>query len=164
MSKGILATVLLTGALLFYSDLPPAGAATTPVMSDQEVQLLKQDLRAKKLLIIAQNVPLTDEESKKFWPLYDQYTAETIKLNDRRFALIKEYADNYLSLSDAEAKTLMKNWLDADGAAVQLRLKYIPIFEKAIPAKKIARFMQIDRRLGLALDLQISSQLPLVLQ
>jgi len=164
MSRVFIAAVLFAGALLYSNDVLPAQAATIPVLSDQDVQLLKQDLRSKKLVIIAQNIQLTDVEAKKFWPIYDQYTAETIKLNDRRFALIKDYADRYLSLSDAEAMSLMQKWLATDEAAVQLRLKYIPIFEKVVPATKIARFMQIDRRFGLALDLQISSQLPLVMQ
>ena len=46
--------------------------------------------------------------------------------------------------------------------AVQLRLKYLPIFQKVLPGKKVARFFQVDRRIGSVIDLQIASEIPLV--
>jgi hypothetical protein len=46
----------------------------------------------------------------------------------------------------------------------QTRQKYIPLVEKVIPGKKAALFFQIDRRLYAVIDLQISSQIPLILQ
>jgi hypothetical protein len=39
-------------------------------------------------------VPLTADEATKFWPIYDQYRAEAVKLNDERWAEIKDYAAN----------------------------------------------------------------------
>jgi hypothetical protein len=44
----------------------------------------------------------------------------------------------------------------------QLRLKFIPEFEKVISRKKTAMFFQIDRRLGMMIELQLASQVPLV--
>jgi hypothetical protein len=44
----------------------------------------------------------------------------------------------------------------------QLRLKWMPEFEKVISPKKTAMFFQIDRRLGLVVELQVSSQIPLI--
>jgi hypothetical protein len=45
---------------------------------------------------------------------------------------------------------------------VQLRLKYFPTFQKVLPGKKAARFFQIDRRIGVLMDLQLASEIPLV--
>jgi hypothetical protein len=105
---------------------------------------------------------LNEAEALKFWPLYDEYTAETDKIIETRVALIKEYSENYDTLTDPQAQSLIKRWLQADDAEVQLRLKYIPIFSKVLPAKKTARFIQIDRRLGMMIDVQVMSVIPLV--
>src|SRR5436190_22479528 len=64
-------------------------------ISDIEINLMRKDLRDQKKQIVAANLPLTGDEAAKFWPLYDAYTRETIKVNDQRYALVKEYAANY---------------------------------------------------------------------
>ena len=57
----------------------------------------------------------------------------------------------------------MKKWNDADeGQPLKLREKYLPIFLKVLPGKKVARFFQVDRRIGSVIDLQIAGEIPLV--
>ena len=51
--------------------------------------------------------PLTATEATKFWPIYDQYAAEVSTLGDARVALIKEYAQSYNTMTDAQANDLM---------------------------------------------------------
>ena len=125
---------------------------------------MRQDIRSERKKIVAENLPLTETEATKFWPLYDRYIGETIKVNDSRYALIKEYAQNYQAMTDAQANSFIKRWLSLDGDNTQLRLKYIPEFEKVISPKKTAMFFQIDRRLYALIDLQVASEVPLVLQ
>jgi hypothetical protein len=161
MKKSIVA-VLMVGALLLNAGALFAEGPTKESADDLEIKLLRKDLRSQKKQIVAANIQLTETEALKFWPVYDDYTVETIKINDTRVALIKEYAQNYDNLTDAQAQSFIKKWLEADDAAVQLRLKYMPIFSKFLPAKKTARFIQIDRRLGLLMDVQLSSGIPLV--
>jgi hypothetical protein len=130
--------------------------------ADDAVQLLRQDIRSERKQLVAANLPLTDTEATKFWPVYDRYTAEMTKLGDSRYALVKEYAQNYSALTDAQAGTLIKRFLASDEAVAQLRTKWIGEFEKVISSKKTAMYFQIDRRLGMLIDLQIASEIPLV--
>jgi hypothetical protein len=130
--------------------------------TDDAVQLLRQDIRSERKQLVAANLPLTDTEATKFWPVYDRYTAEVTKLGDSRYALVKEYAQNYKTLTDAQADTLIKRFLASDEAVAQLRTKWIVEFEKVISSKKTAMYFQIDRRLGMLIDLQIASEIPLV--
>ena len=162
MKKSPIGALTLVGAILttggaLYSQQPPRATA-----SDQDIQLLRQDIRSQKKQMVAANMPLTDAEAEKFWPVYDQYTAETIKANDARYALIKEYATSYVGMTDDQARSLTKKAIEVDESFVQLRLKYMPIFEKVMPAKKVALFFQIDRRLGLLIDLQLAASIPVV--
>jgi hypothetical protein len=130
--------------------------------TDQEIQLMRQDIRAQRRQIVAANLPLSTEESAKFWPVYDQYIGETIKINDGRYALVKDYAANYSTMTDAKAADFIRKWIESDKSMIDLRLKYVPIVEKVLSMKKSAMFFQIDRRAQLMIDLQLASQIPLI--
>jgi Spy/CpxP family protein refolding chaperone len=131
-------------------------------ISDQDIALMRQDIRSKKKQLIAQNLKLTDAEATKFWPIYDQYTAELVKINDKKYAVIQEYADRYGTLTDEHATKLARQWMEVDVAAAQLRAKYLPIVSQAIGGRKGATFAQLDRRVSLMVELQLASQIPLV--
>lgn len=170
--KMIIAALVFTGACVAFGPKASAQAASTSQsvagskspqsVSDQDIALLRQDIRSQKKQLIAANLTLTDAEATKFWPLYDQYTAELTKINDTKYALIKEYATNWGSVTDEQAASLVKRSLATDEAVAQLRLKYLPIFSQVLPGKKVATFFQLDRRLSTLIDLQLASQIPLV--
>ena len=160
--KKVVVVAMLAVSLLLNVGVLFAEGPTKEAAVEQEIKLLRQDLRADKKMLVAANMQLTEAEAVKFWPVYDAYTLETIKLNDTLQGLIKEYAQNYESLTDEKAKSLTKRTLDLDDGATKLRIKYVPLFNKVISAKKTARFMQIDRRLGLLVNIQLAAALPLV--
>ncbi len=169
LKKSITAILVLAAA--FWMQTASASAqqnqqapAATQSGTDQDIQLLRQDLRSGKKQIIAANMPLTDVEATKFWPVYDQYTSALTKIGDDRTALIKEYAQSYDTMTDAQAKSLIKRWAASDEQALQLRMQYIPKFEQVLPGKKAALFFQLDRRIGLLIDLQLAAMIPLVNQ
>lgn len=139
-----------------------ASKQENPKITDQDIQLLRQDLRAQKKQIVAANLNLTDDQATKFWPVYDQYIAEQIKIHDQKYAVIKEFATSWGTISDAQAEDLTKRALAVDDQVAQLRIKYMPNFLKVLPGKQVATFFQIDRRLQMMVDLQLMSQLPLV--
>ena len=139
---------------------PKDGAAH--VISDQDMNMLRKDLRSKRKQLIAANLKLTDTEAAKFWPVYDQYVTELIAINDKKFAVIQDYADNWGKLTDQQSLSFIRQWTDSDIAAAQLRQKYVPIVSKVLDGKKTATFMQLDRRLAMMIELQVASQMPLV--
>ncbi|MGC1452395.1 MAG: hypothetical protein WA830_20380 [Candidatus Sulfotelmatobacter sp.] len=138
-----------------------AASRDAQTVSEQDIQLLRQDVRSKKKQLIAANLTLTDTEATKFWPLYDQYSAEMTKIGDQRYALIKEYAQNFGSLTDDQALSLLNRSLLLDAAVEQLRMKYVPIINKVLTGKKTTTFFQMDRRISGLIDLQLASQIPL---
>ena len=162
-----LATFMLAVATLLRAQQPATAAAngtnlTAEQVNDANIQLMRQDIRSERKKIVAVNVPLRDTEATRFWPLYDRYIAETIKVNDVRYALIKEYAQNYKSMTDEQADKFIRRWVALDQDNTQLRLKFIPEFENVISHKKTALFFQIDRRVALMIELQLASQVPVV--
>ena len=129
---------------------------------DKQVDLLRKDLRDAKKQLVAANLPLSGDEAAKFWPGYDSYTQDTMKLNDQRYALIKDYAAAYDNITDANAGKFIRQSIGIDQSASQLRLKWMPKFEQTLGAKKAAMFFQIDRRIALMMDLQLAAEIPLV--
>jgi len=59
-----------------------ATSQSDQVVSDQDIQLLRRDIRSEKKQIIAANLSLTATEATKFWPVYDQYQAEYKRIGD----------------------------------------------------------------------------------
>src|SRR5258705_11301883 len=131
---------------------------------EKDLALLRRDIRAEKKKIIAANISLTETEATKFWPVYDQYVAEMTRHNDEFYSVIKDYAANQKTLTDAQASSMINRWAEIQIGQAQTRQKYIPLFEKVIPGRKVALFFQIDRRLYALLDMQVASQIPLIVQ
>jgi hypothetical protein len=132
------------------------------VISNQDMDLLRKDIRSRKKQLIAANLKLTEEEATKFWPIYDQYTADLMKINDKKFGLIQDYADHWGTMTDEQASSYLRGWLEVDTSITQLRQKYVPIISQALNGRKSATFFQLDRRISMMIDLQLASQIPLV--
>jgi Spy/CpxP family protein refolding chaperone len=162
----VVVTLLLAATLSIFaqtSQTPDQGTGTqSNSVSNQDIEMLRKDLRAQRKEITAQNVNLTADEATKFWPIFDQYRKEAIKPNDERWALIKDYAANYNTMTDAQAQDYIKRSTDVEQQLIALRMKYVPVFEKVISPKKTALWYQIDRRIDLLINLQLSAQIPMV--
>jgi hypothetical protein len=162
LSMSMAAMVILTGISIGQSSAQTPSNNSAQSTTDQDIGLLRKDIRSQKKQIIAANLQLTDTEAVKFWPLYDQYTAELVKINDAKYAAIKEYATNYSTLTDDQAVTLTRQIIGVEQSVAQVRLKYVPIFDKVISGKKTGLFFQLDRRLVMLIDLQLASQIPMI--
>lgn len=170
MKKPLLAMLAFSGALLLghtsaaaqNSGAQASVAQDSQGVSDQDIAMLRKDIRSQKKQLVATNITLTDTEAQKFWPVYDQYTAELVQINNDKYALIKEYAQNYGSMTDAQADNWAQRSLKLDADVAALRLKYWPNFRKLLPAKKAALYEQVERRAQMLIDIQLASQIPLL--
>lgn len=132
------------------------------VISNQDLELMRQDIRSHKKQLVAQNLKLSDAEATKFWPVYDKYVAELVKINDKKFGLIQRYADQYATITDAQALTFAKEWTDYDTQINALRQRYVPTFAQVLSGRNTAAFIQLDRRMTMMIELQIASKVPMV--
>ena len=133
----------------------------TPTVTDNDIALLRKDLRAMKMQVIGENMSLSEEEGQKFWPVYNHYVKDLSEVNNQKYALLKQYAEMWATMSDEDALIYVRHWLEADGEAQALRLKYVPVVSQVLPGRKAATFFQLDRRLNMIIDLQLFSQVPL---
>jgi hypothetical protein len=131
-------------------------------VTDEDIRMMRKDIRSQRKQIIAANMKLTDSEAEKFWPVYEQYISDLVNINGTKYALIKQYVETRGALTDAEADTAVNQWVGVDQSVAELRKRYIPIFRKVLSPKNTALFYQLDRRVQLMIDLQLASSLPMI--
>src|SRR5450755_954911 len=124
----------------------------SPTVTDEDIALLRQDIRAMKMQVIGQNMSLSDPEAHKFWPIYKHYADDLHELNNSKYALLKQYAETWSTMTDQDALIYVRHWMEVDADAQALRLKYVPAVTQALPGKKAATFFQLDRRLSMIVD------------
>jgi len=129
---------------------------------DAYIELLRSDVKTKKVAIVTEVMQFTSEEANAFWPVYREYDLELSKIGDARIALIKDYARNYETMTDEKAKELVEGTLKLEGKRTKLKTKYFKKFDKVLPSKTVAKFFQLENQINLLIDLQIASELPLI--
>jgi hypothetical protein len=131
---------------------------------DSYIESLRADTRADKVAIITQAMQLNDQDSKIFWPVYRKYEADLMKVNDQRVALIKSYADKFTTMTDADAKAMIEQSLDFESRRTDVKKKCAKELQKAgLSSLTVAKFIQLEHRLDLIIDVQIASELPSLL-
>lgn len=143
-------------------------AAVVPAARAQDtstaaaIELLRSDVRGAKAEIVGQALTLSDADAKIFWPLYRQYEVEASKLGDERVALIREFASNYETMTDAQAVNLSQRSMDLEARRLKLRRDQFAIFQKKLPGRTVARFFQLDAYLSKVIDVKVAREFPLV--
>src|SRR5262245_44888655 len=89
---------------------------------DQDIQLLKSNIRSQKKQIVAANMDLTDGEAEKFWPVYDRYALELAKTYDTKIALFQEYLESYDSMSGDQSESYLRRRAAVEEDIMQVRL------------------------------------------
>ena len=158
--------VLKTGVVFLALAFQLALAQTVEVkakpLTDADIQLLRSDIQADKNEIITRVMQFTDPESTAFWPIYRDYAREQQKVGDERVQLIKDYAERYDTMDDASARNMVQRLFNVEAKLGNLRQEYWPKFDKAIGAKRAAKFFQVDSRLSLLVNLQLVSEIPMI--
>ncbi|MCB0794198.1 MAG: hypothetical protein KDB88_05630 [Flavobacteriales bacterium] len=126
------------------------------------VELVRSDIRADMQAIVAANMEMSEEESKAFWPMYDEYALANKKLWDSRLGIISDYAGSYESMTDEVAQDLLARAWASDKELHALLENTSKKMMKVLPASRVARFNMIVNRLQNLISLQLASELPLM--
>jgi hypothetical protein len=154
---------MLAVALLAFIALPLAAQQATPADQPADnMNIVREALRAEKKVLVADNMELTQSEADAFWPVYDQYQTEQKVIGDRMVKLVENYAKTYNVMTDDTAGKLLKELMAIQTDRVKLQEKYLPKFQKVLPMTKVARFYQIENKVEAVVDYDVASQIPLV--
>ena len=123
-------------------------------------ELLRADVKAKRVAIITEVMQFNDSEAATFWPLFRDYDHDLSKLGDTRVQLITDYIKNYDDITNEKADDLMSAALALETQRAELKKKHFDIMKKALSARTAARFFQVENQMQQVVDLQISANLP----
>ncbi|MGV8075206.1 MAG: hypothetical protein AB2L11_11695 [Syntrophobacteraceae bacterium] len=155
--KTLMVAVLMAGLIAF--GVMPALAQDKP---SDNMQVLREKVRADKKLLVAENMELTESEGKTFWPVYEKYQNELFLLRSRTAKLIKDFGEAYKDMSNETAKKLLDESMTIESLGLKLRQAYLPKFRQALPEKKVARYYQIENKIQAALYYDLAVGIPLV--
>jgi len=152
------AVLLLLAAMVA---MPAFSAGHTAGSSDMEIA--REKIKADKKFVVAKNMDLTEEEGKKFWPVYDAYQEDLQKINQRILKLINEYADAYNKgqVTDATARKLTDEAIDIEHDEASLKKSYVSKLSKVLPGVKVARYIQIESKVRAIVRYELAAAIPL---
>jgi hypothetical protein len=154
-------TIGMAMAIMMFGFAPLNAAQDKPA---DNMQILREKIKADKKLVVATNMELTESEAKGFWPIYEQYQKDLQKINQRIAKVLDSYADDNRkkSLTDEKAKTLINEATAIDQAEANLKITYAPKLSKVLPVRKVARYLQIENKIRAVVKYDIASGVPLV--
>jgi hypothetical protein len=149
-----------------------AGALTVTVVFAQgsyqqhkdQIELTRWSIQSERKTAVENNLQLSEQESKLFWPLYDEYRAAMGKIGERTIKLITDYADAYTqnSLTNEQALQMVNDYLSIETNRLKVKKRYLRRFQNVLPPKKLARFFQIDNKMDVSVNAAIAKEVPLV--
>ena len=149
---------LLGSVLLAALAVVPALSQDTPA---DNMQLVRDKIKADKKLLVADNMKLTETEAKSFWPVYDSYQKDLGALTTRTIKLIQDYAGSYATMTNEIAKKLVDESLAIESDRNKLRQTYLPKFRQTLSEIKVARYYQIENKIQAAVNYDLAAGIPL---
>ena len=155
-TKAVVLAIMLMGlpAMILAAQDKPA----------DNMQILRQKIKADKKLLVASDMELTESEAKNFWPIYDEYQKELRKINQRIVKVLDSYAADARnkSLTDDKARKLIDEANAIEQAEVNLKTTFAPKLAKALPMVKVVRYLQIENKIRAVIKYDIAQGVPLV--
>ena len=154
-------TIGVAMAIMLLGVVPLGLAQDKPA---DNMQILRDKLKADKKLVVATNMELTESEAKNFWSIYEEYQKDLRKINQRIVALLESYAADFRnkSLTDDKAKKLIDEAVAIEQAEANLKSTYAPKLSKALPVRKVARYLQIENKIRAVIKYDLAQGVPLV--
>ena len=143
-------------------------AIPVPALSQDKpadnMQILRDKVKADKKLLIATNMELTESEAEGFWPVYEGYQKKLTAINQRIVKLIESYAADYQANTptDEKAKKLTDELVAIGKAEAELQAASVPKLSKVLPPKKVARYLQIENKIRAVVKYELAKAVPLV--
>jgi Spy/CpxP family protein refolding chaperone len=162
MKRKNLAILILTlAAVMTILVVSPAVSQDKPA---DNMQILRDKVRADKKLLVAANMELTESEAKGFWPVYEKYQKDLSAINQRIINLIESYAEAYRAgnITDEKARNLTSELVAIEQSEGGLQASYVPKLSKVLPPKKVARYLQIENKIRAAVKYGLAAEIPLV--
>jgi hypothetical protein len=158
LAQRTISTVIM---LIMLGFAAPGMAQDKPA---DNMEILRDKIKADKKLLVGNNMELTESEAKAFWPIYEEYQKDLQKINRRIVNLLDSHAADARgkTLTDDKAKKLIDEALAIEQSEANLKTTYAPKLGKVLPVKKVARYLQIENKIRAVVKYDLAQGVPLV--
>lgn len=132
--------------------------------TNDQIEVLRDMAATERRALVAENMMLTEAESKIFWPLYDDYRAEARKLGTKDIEMIQKFAENYEKMTDETASEIMNDYFTLKTEQTKLQATYRTKMVKVLPAKLVLRYMQIENKINAIIGYSLAAEIPLTIK
>lgn len=130
--------------------------------ADDYIEITRSLLKTEKKAAIAETMLLSSAESEVFWPLYNEFNEKLYTIQSKRVKIIKDFAENFETLSDEKADELMTSYMGVKQEIMKLNKQYYKKFKKILPAGKAAKYFQAENKIAAIVDFQLASEIPFI--
>jgi len=143
MKKNILSAL----ALLF--------SVTIMAQSAGDIALAKSGMTIERKAVFSQNMGLSDDEAKLFWPIYEEYEAKKSATFEKSLTNMMDIADNFETMTDEKAAEIISNVMKNQQTDLKLLNQYQKKIKKVLGPKKAFRFVQIEEQINAIRQVQV---------
>jgi hypothetical protein len=145
--------------ILFFAALFMASFAYS--QSDkEEVDLVQAAFGMEKKEVVADFVQPSEAQKAAFWKLYDQYETQRKDLGKQRIALLKQYAEHYLDMTNEQADAWTRKVIDLQKKTDNLISSYYDKVKLVSNAVVATQFYQIENYILAAIRFKILQEVP----
>ena len=152
----------LTAAMTFLSASLLATALPATAHADEELLAMIESLRAERRLIVEDTMAFSTAEGDAFWPVYDDYRSRLEAIVDRRVALTLDFIEDPDSFTDEKSRDVLDELIELEAARIEVAQSFVDRFGSVIPQRKVFRFYQLENKLDLLIQSELSKAIPLV--
>lgn len=128
----------------------------------EEIEMYQAIFGMEKKEITAKLVTLTEENSEKFWSIYDEYETERKAIGQKRIELLTKYAEMYADIDEENVTPLVKNAMTIRASADKLIKSYYSRIANEVSQVAAAQFYQLEHYFQSEINVAIYSNIPLV--
>jgi hypothetical protein len=126
-----------------------------------DLQVLRAQVLADRKAVVADNLGLTAEESAPFWETWERYQAKVNEVRRARLDLVLDFVESRETMSDDEAIAMLERAIEVKRAFADLEAKWVKEFRQVLPARKVARYFQIENKIDALINVELAAQVPL---
>jgi uncharacterized protein (UPF0333 family) len=157
MKINILVKILITLVLLFGST-----SLFSQTSDTKEMEKFVEDTKADKKKLILSYLQLTEDQTKMFIPVYNEYQTELQTVNERIANLVLDYSGLINSMTDADAVKMLNEMTAIDNKETEMKGKYSKKLLELLPGIKVTRYFQMENKIRAAIKYELAVQIPLV--
>jgi hypothetical protein len=154
LRKNIALLFLILAASGYCATISANGVSSNHSSAQKSLEVRKK--------LVHKHLPLTDNEAHGFWPIYDQYQEELLRVYIQRKAAITKLGQHFDTMTDDFAKQFVMEYIAMQEERLHILHAYFEKFATVLSGKKLLRFYQIESRFRSAVDAELAERTPLL--